>query len=158
MLLALLSGVRTIAPVRASTRFLPFSTVSSPETEAQFHSAFDAVDGIPESHRHRLVRIFRPSKTAMSSGVAKTHHWAMEWLVNDNRWANPLMGWTSTGDPFSTLRLTFDTAEGAIHYAKRHGWQYKVEEPTDEVVKAKIEPKNYGSNFVPAPPTDPDNL
>lgn len=45
------------------------------------------------------------------------------------RWENPLMGWTSTGDPYANVgeaSLTFDSAEAAMRFAEKHGWQYEV--------------------------------
>ena len=45
------------------------------------------------------------------------------------RWENPLMGWTSTGDPYANVgesALTFDSEEAAKAFAERHGWQYEV--------------------------------
>jgi NADH dehydrogenase ubiquinone Fe-S protein 4 len=37
-----------------------------------------------------------------------------------------LMGWTSSGDMKSQLRLTFATKEEAVAYAERHGIPYQV--------------------------------
>jgi len=46
-----------------------------------------------------------------------------------SRWENPLMGWTSTGDPYANVgeaALTFDSEEAAKAFAERHGWQCVV--------------------------------
>jgi NADH dehydrogenase (ubiquinone) Fe-S protein 4 len=46
-----------------------------------------------------------------------------------HRWENPLMGWTSTGDPYANVGeagLTFDSAESAKEFAEKHGWSYVV--------------------------------
>ena len=46
-----------------------------------------------------------------------------------SRWENPLMGWTSTGDPYAHVgdsALCFDSEEAAIEFAQRHGWDYTV--------------------------------
>ena len=46
-----------------------------------------------------------------------------------SRWENPLMGWTSTGDPYAHVgdsALCFDSEEAAIEFAQRHGWDYRV--------------------------------
>ena len=42
------------------------------------------------------------------------------------RWSNPLMGWTSTADPMSNVQLTFSTPEQAIKFCKKRGWKYEV--------------------------------
>uniref|UniRef100_A0A151RXU9 NADH dehydrogenase [ubiquinone] iron-sulfur protein 4, mitochondrial n=1 Tax=Cajanus cajan TaxID=3821 RepID=A0A151RXU9_CAJCA len=44
-------------------------------------------------------------------------------------WENPLMGWTSTGDPYAHVgdsAMTFDSAEAAKAFAEKHGWEYTV--------------------------------
>lgn len=52
-------------------------------------------------------------------------------FVNDMfvRWENPLMGWTSTGDPYANVgdsALSFDSEDAAKSFADRHGWDYTV--------------------------------
>lgn len=42
------------------------------------------------------------------------------------RWSNPLMGWTSTADPMSNLKMTFSSTENAIRFCKKRGWKYEV--------------------------------
>lgn len=45
------------------------------------------------------------------------------------RWENPLMGWTSTGDPYANVgdsALSFDSEEAAKAFAEKHGWEYVV--------------------------------
>ena len=67
-----------------------------------------------------LARIFRPSKTAMQSGKAKTKDWVLEFEPKDARRSDPLMGWTVTSDTESSqIRLHFDTKEDAVRYAPR---------------------------------------
>lgn len=66
------------------------------------------------------VKIFVPPKSAMQSGSSKTNKWVIA-FTNEERWANPLMGWTSNADPFSNLKLNFDTLNQAIEYANLHG-------------------------------------
>ena len=59
-----------------------------------------------------LARIFRPSKSAMQSGKAKTRDWVLEFEPKDARRSDPLMGWTVTSDTESTqVRLSFDTQD-----------------------------------------------
>ena len=52
------------------------------------------------------------------------------------RWENPLMGWTSTGDPYANVgdsALSFDSQEAAVSFAERHGWEYTVWSPWSEI-------------------------
>lgn len=55
-----------------------------------------------------------------------------EKLPGEDRWTNPLMGWTSTSDPLSTLGMTFPTREAAVDFAKRNGFAFNVFEPEEE--------------------------
>jgi hypothetical protein len=63
------------------------------------------------------ARIYQPARTAMQSGVAKTHHWVLEFAPASTREVDPLMGWTSSGDTQAQVRLQFDTREAAVRQA-----------------------------------------
>lgn len=89
------------------------------------------------------VRIFQPSKTAMQSGEGRTHEWILEHEPAGRRQIDPLMGWTSSTDTGSQVRLTFPTKEAAVDYARRHGLAYTVIEPTP---RRPIR-KSYADNF-----------
>ena len=89
------------------------------------------------------ARIFSPAKTAMQSGKAKTGHWVLEFEPEKPRKIDPLMGYTSSGDMKSQIRLSFDTLEEAVAYAERNGVAYRVEEPKD----TKRRQVSYAENF-----------
>ena len=72
------------------------------------------------------ARIYRPAKTAMQSGHAKTKEWVLDYEPEEPRVVEPLMGWTSSGDMKSQVRLSFDTQEEAVAYCERHGIPYQV--------------------------------
>ncbi|MFN3816039.1 ETC complex I subunit [Brevundimonas sp.] len=92
-----------------------------------------------------LARIYRPAKTAMQSGRAKTRDWILEFEPNTARNNDPLMGWTSSTDMNGQVRLTFDTAEEAVAYAERHGIPFRLHEPQ----AAPVILKAYADNFAP---------
>lgn len=48
--------------------------------------------------RHRVVRIYQPTRNTMQSGGAKGKRWRLDWdtLPGGGRWENPLMGWASS--------------------------------------------------------------
>lgn len=101
------------------------------------------VTGIPEAHvTHRRARIFHPTKNAMQSGTEATKPWVVE-FEHQERWENPTMGWTSTGDPLSNVRLWFSSAEDAARFCDKHGWSYFVEEEQPR----KPLRKSYADNF-----------
>ena len=89
------------------------------------------------------ARIFKPAKTAMQSGEARTKEWVLEFDPDVKREIDPLMGWTSSPDTQSQVRLEFANKDEAIAYAVREGLAYTVVEPKPrQTVK-----KSYGENF-----------
>ena len=67
------------------------------------------------------ARIYQPARNAMQSGVAKTKQWVLEYAPSSSREVDPLMGWTSSNDTQSQVRLKFDSKEAAIDYAEDNG-------------------------------------
>jgi len=90
-----------------------------------------------------MVRIFRPAKTAMQSGRAKTKAWMLEYRPETKRIPEPLMGWVSAGDTTNQVRIPFDTKDEAIAFARKHGFAFTVQEPRER----KPRPKAYADNF-----------
>ena len=91
------------------------------------------------------ARIFQPARTAMQSGSAKTHVWVLEYAPASAREIDPLMGWTSSGDTDTQVRLRFETREAAEDYARAQGIDYDLTEPKPR--KPVIRPRGYGENF-----------
>jgi len=91
------------------------------------------------------ARIYQPSKTAMSSGTARTKHWILEYVPETARRIDPLMGWTSSADTQQQVRIRFDTKEAALEYARDHGIEAIVLDPKKR--KPNIRPRGYGENF-----------
>jgi len=91
------------------------------------------------------ARIYQPARTAMSSGTAKTKSWILDYTNDTARSVDPLMGWTSNEDTQSQVRVTFDTKEAALDYAKANGIDAVVQEPKKRAVN--IRPGGYGENF-----------
>ena len=89
------------------------------------------------------ARIFKPAKNAMQSGTAKTREWQLDYEPEQPRVIEPLMGWTSSADTKSQIRMSFATIEEAIAYATRHGIAFRLEEPQ----KTGVRPKSYAENF-----------
>ena len=91
------------------------------------------------------ARIYKPAKTAMSSGTAKTKHWVLEHVSETAREVDPLMGWTSSTDTQAQVKLEFDSKVAALDYAKEHGIEAVVQEPKSRGVN--IRQGGYGENF-----------
>ncbi len=73
-----------------------------------------------------------------------TKLWVLEFEPAAPRQIDPLMGWTSSGDMKSQVRLNFGTKEEAIVYAGKNGLSYRVED--SKPAPRKIQ--SYSDNFM----------
>ena len=87
--------------------------------------------------------IYIPNKSPMQSGLAKDNKWILEFITKDPT-KNPLMGWESSSDTLSELKLEFSSKELAINYAKKKKIDFELIEPK----KRKIVKKSYAENFL----------
>ncbi len=91
------------------------------------------------------ARIYQPAKTAMQSGTAKAKGWVLEFAPASAREVDPLMGWTSSSDTQTQVRLRFDSRQAAEAYAAEHQIACDVTEA--KARKPIIRPRGYGENF-----------
>ena len=91
----------------------------------------------------RKAKIYKPSQTVMQSGKRNTKKWILEFDTL-NTGVNPLMGWESSKDTMSEVKLEFSTREEAINYVKKNNIEYYIVEP----LKQKIIKKSYTDNFL----------
>ena len=87
--------------------------------------------------------IYIPNKNPMQSGIAKNNKWVLEFITKDPT-KNPLMGWESSSDTLSEIKLEFSTKELAINYAKKKKIDFELIEPK----KRKTVKKSYTDNFL----------
>nr|WP_316654003.1 ETC complex I subunit [uncultured Gellertiella sp.] len=92
------------------------------------------------------AKIYRPAKTAMQSGKAKTHRWVLEFDQEVPRKIDPIMGYTSSADTQQQVRLNFESQELAEAYAKRKDIDYRVIEPKEATRKQVSYPDNFRFN------------
>ena len=92
-----------------------------------------------------VARIYKPSKTAMQSGMAQTKKWVLELEYDMAKSIEPLMGWTGSSDTNSQVQLWFESKEVAINYAKKNGIPYNVLNANSR--KHIIRENGYGDNF-----------
>lgn len=90
-----------------------------------------------------FARIYSPAKTAMQSGKGKSGRWRLEFDRTAPRTVEPLMGYTSSDDTTSQVKLQFDSKEEAIAYAEKHNLAYRVIEPK-QTTRRKV---TYSDNF-----------
>ncbi len=91
----------------------------------------------------RRAKIYIPNKNPMQSGLGKTDKWILEFETKDPT-KNPLMGWESSSDTLTELKLEFSSKELAINYAKKNDLDFEIIEPK----KRKIVKKSYADNFL----------
>jgi len=113
----------------------------------------------------KKAKIYSPNKSAMQSGLNKTGKWILEFETK-NPTKNPLMGWESSSDTLSEVKLEFSSLESiflkctncimyiskvkfsskelAINYAKKKKIDFDLIEPK----KRKVVKKAYADNFL----------
>lgn len=77
-----------------------------------------------------VARIYRPSRSVMTSGKARTKGWRLTFERRTAPFIEPLMGWTGGDDTLTQIELSFPTRESAIRYAERQGLRYTLQ-PAD---------------------------
>jgi hypothetical protein len=91
----------------------------------------------------KKAKIYIPTKTAMQSGKNNDNIWIIEFETKGIG-INPLMGWETSSDTNSELKLEFSSKEFAINYAKKNKIDFEVIEPN----KRKVVKKSYADNFL----------
>ena len=91
----------------------------------------------------KKAKIYNPSKTAMQSGRRNTKKWILQFESKDSG-VDPLMGWQTSSDTMSQIKLEFSSKEKAINYAKKNQIEYQINEPE----RKKITKKSYADNFL----------
>ena len=91
----------------------------------------------------KKAKIYIPAKTAMQSGRGKLKSWVLEFVTKDPS-INPLMGWESSSDTYTELKLEFSSKELAVNYAKKKKIDFELIEPR----KRKTVKKSYADNFL----------
>ena len=90
----------------------------------------------------KKAKIYKPSKSVLQSGNKKFDKWIIE-FITDRPGINPLMGWESSTDTYSELKLEFKNKDLAIEYAKKN----KIDFELIDAKKRKITKKSYADNF-----------
>jgi len=91
------------------------------------------------------ARIYQPARNAMQSGQANSGDWILEFIPAEAKSLDPLMGWTSSGDMNSQVKLKFNSKEAALEYAASCGIEALVCPPQER--KHNIRNGGYGDNF-----------
>ncbi len=89
------------------------------------------------------ARIYQRPKNAMQSGKARTGEWVLEFEQSEARRADPLMGWTGSGDTQAQVQLAFPSRDAARAYAEKHDIVARVHATPPKGLKLQA----YADNF-----------
>src|SRR6266478_9930789 len=102
------------------------------------HQRWTERDGAPRTAPPRsvfpddaLAVIYKPARSAMTSGKARTRDWKLCFEPRSRPYIEPLMGWTGGDDTLSQVELTFPSAAAAVAYARRQGLRYLLQGADD---------------------------
>ena len=71
--------------------------------------------------------IYRPARSAMTS-APRPNYWVLEFEPSRPPQIEPLMGYTSSNDPYRSIRLKFPDRDSAVEFAEQQDWRYFVRE------------------------------
>ncbi len=94
----------------------------------------------------RKAHLYLPAKTAMQSGTANTARWVLEFVPQDKKSVDPVMGWISSADTTRQLKMYFATQAEAQEYAKENGILVELRAAHER----KLKTKSYAANFASA--------
>lgn len=89
-------------------------------------------------------KIYKPSKSAMQSGLNNTKKWCIELIDFSEKQQNQL-GWSSSDNTYEQVKLFFESLESAESFAKKNNMEFEVLDDH----KRKILKKTYADNFKP---------
>lgn len=90
-----------------------------------------------------VAKIYRPAKSAMQSGQGNSQLWVLEFEPEQAKKTEPFMGYTSSSETLSQVRLNFSSREDAVAYAERNDLVFRVSEPKQTTRRAVT----YAENF-----------
>jgi hypothetical protein len=90
-----------------------------------------------------IARIFQRPKNAMQSGRANTDRWQLQFEPSEPKRPDPLTGWAGSGDTREQLNLLFPSAEAAVAYAEKQGWDHVLVPAPEKTLKLQA----YADNF-----------
>ena len=72
------------------------------------------------------ARIIEEQRKTTQSGKAKVGRWTLEIERKEALLPDPLTGWAGSGDTETQLRLSFDSKDEALAYAKAKGLEVHI--------------------------------
>ena len=88
--------------------------------------------------------IFKPTKSAMQSGLSNTKKWCLSNSEIDENYVSSKFCWIGSTNPEKQIKLFFDSLEDAENFATKNKYKYEIIQPK----KRKVLKKSYSKNFV----------
>ena len=89
------------------------------------------------------ARIIEEQRKTTQSGKAKVGRWTLEIERKEALLPDPLTGWAGSGDTETQLRLSFDSKDEALTYARSKGFEVHI--VPAPLVQLKLQA--YADNF-----------
>lgn len=89
------------------------------------------------------VRLTKPAASAAQSATGNSRLWEMMVEPTDPPFNDPLMGWSGSKDVNRQVRLTFETRDQAMAYARKRGFEVVERAPKTRAFRQKA----YADNF-----------
>lgn len=90
-----------------------------------------------------IARIVEEQRKTTQSGKAKTGRWTLEYERQEALRPDPLTGWAGSGDTETQIRLSFDSKDEALAYAKAKGLEVHLVPAPPVALKLQA----YADNF-----------
>ena len=93
----------------------------------------------------KYARIYRPTKTAMQAGKARTRRWVLAWPSKTLQETEYLMRWNIAHDTQRYVSLSFVSRESGVFFAQKHNIPFIVEE--DNLQATSLRPRSYADRL-----------
>ena len=90
-----------------------------------------------------IARIVQEQRNTTQSGKAREGRWLLDYERTQPQRPDPLTGWSGSGDTDTQIRLSFDTKEEALAFARRKGLEVHLIPSPPVALKLQA----YADNF-----------
>ncbi len=88
--------------------------------------------------------IFKPSKSAMQSGLKNSKKWCLTNKDINESFISSKYCWNGSSNPEKQIKLFFSDLDSAINFAKKNNYSFEVMEPNHKILIKK----SYAENFI----------
>lgn len=93
--------------------------------------------------KHKFI-IYKPTKSAMQSGLNNTKKWCLTNTDINETYINSRFCWVGSSNPEKQVKLYFIDLESAKNFANKNNYDYEVIKPNE----TNFIKKSYSENFI----------